>query len=143
MRTDVIVVGLGSMGAAAAYHLAARGLRVVGLDRFAPPHERGAHSGGSRIIRMAYMEGADYVPLVRRAYDMWHELSARSGENLMTTTGGLMLGRPESVAVAGALAAARAHNLAHEMLDPGEVRRRYPTFTPTEAEVGCSRRSRA
>src|SRR5258706_10843596 len=100
------------MGSAAAQHLAARGLRVLGFDQFSPPHGRGAHSGGSRIIRTAYMEGPDYVPLVRRAYTLWGELEAATGETLVSVTGALMLGRPESVAVARALATARAQGLA-------------------------------
>ncbi len=131
----MIVVGLGSMGAAAAYRLASRGLRVLAFDRFDPPHDRGAHSGGSRIIRMAYMEGADYVPLVRRSYELWRELESDASEPLLTATGGLMLGRPDSVAVAGSAAAARAHGLAHELLDASEVRRRFPPFTPSEDEI--------
>src|SRR5687767_7322939 len=95
------------MGAAAAYRLAASGLRVLGLDRFDPPHGRGEHAGGSRIIRTAYMEGPEYVPLVRRAYELWHDLEARTGETLLRATGGLMLGRPDTIPVAGALATAR------------------------------------
>jgi sarcosine oxidase len=133
---DAIVVGLGSMGSSAAYHLAARGVRVIGLDQFDPPHGRGAHSGDSRIIRMAYMEGAEYVPLVHRAYAQWRALERESGESLLTVTGGLMIGRPESVAVAGALAAARAHSLAHELLDAGQIRERFPAFAPSDDEVG-------
>jgi sarcosine oxidase len=133
--TDVIVVGLGSMGASAAYHLASRGLRVVGADRFVPPHERGAHSGGSRIIRMAYMEGADYVPLVRRSYELWRDVEEAAGDALLTRTGGLMLGRPDSATVTGSRAAAAAHGLAHELLDASEVRRRFPAFTPADDEV--------
>jgi sarcosine oxidase len=136
VRWDAIVVGLGSMGSSAAYHLAARGLRVVGLDRFEPPHGRGAHSGGSRIIRTAYMEGAQYVPLVHRAYELWRALERDAGESLLTVTGGLMLGRPDSVTVAGALAAARAHGLAHELLDADQVRGRFPAFAPADDEVG-------
>jgi sarcosine oxidase len=135
VRWDAIVVGLGSMGSSASYHLAARGLRVVGLDRFDPPHGRGAHSGGSRIIRAAYMEGAQYVPLVHRAYELWRALERDSGEALLTVTGGLMLGRPDSVTVAGALAAARAYGLAHELLDADQVRARFPAFTPADDEV--------
>jgi len=138
VRWDVVVVGLGSMGAAAAYRLAASGVRVLGLDRFEPPHERGAHAGGSRIIRMAYMEGADYVPLLRRSYELWRELEAASGERLVTMTGGLMLGRADSMPVGGALAAARAHGLAHELLDAAEVHRRYPAFTPADDEVAVA-----
>ena len=135
MRADVVVVGLGSMGASVTQRLAGAGLRVVGLDRFDPPHTRGAHAGGSRIIRMAYMESPDYVPLVRRSYDLWRELESVTGETLLTTTGGLMLGPPDSMAVAGALAAARAHGLAHEVLDASEIRRRFPAFTPSDGEV--------
>ncbi len=135
VRADVIVVGLGSMGAAATYRLASRGLRVLAFDRFDPPHHRGAHAGGSRIIRMAYMEGADYVPLIRRSYELWRELESDASEPLLTVTGGLMLGRPDSAAVAGAAAAARAHGLAHELLDASEVRRRFPAFTPSEDEI--------
>jgi sarcosine oxidase len=136
VRADVVVVGLGSMGAAAAHRLAEAGLSVVGLDRFDPPHGRGAHAGGSRIIRAAYMEGPDYVPLVLRSYDLWRELEAATGESLLTVTGGLMLGRPDSLPVAGALEAARRHGLAYDMLDPAEVRRRFPAFTPADDEVG-------
>jgi sarcosine oxidase len=133
---DVIVVGLGSMGAAAAYHLAGRGLKVLGLDRFTPPHGRGAHAGGSRIIRMAYAEGAGYVPLLRRAYQLWTEAELAGGVRLLTRTGGLMLARPGSHAVRGAQETARAHGLDHEMLDAAQVRRRFPAFTPADDDVG-------
>jgi sarcosine oxidase len=136
VRVDVIVVGLGSMGSSAAYRLAARGFSVLGLDRFDPPHGRGAHSGGSRIIRMAYMEGPQYVPLVRRSMELWRRLEADAGESVLTNTGGLMLGRPESIAFGGALATARTQELPHEVLDANEVRRRFPAFTPAEHELG-------
>jgi sarcosine oxidase len=136
MRPDVIVVGLGTMGAAAAYELAGRGLRVVGLDQFSPPHHRGAHSGGSRVFRTAYMEGAAYVPLVREALRRWQAIEAESGVTLATSTGALMLGRPESLTVAGALATARAEGLPHELLDADQVRRRFPAFTPADDDVG-------
>lgn len=136
MRVDVIVVGLGSMGSSAAYRLAARGRSVLGLDRFEPPHGRGAHSGGSRIIRMAYFEGPQYVPLVRRSLELWRQLEADTGESVLTPTGGLMLGRPDSMAFGGALATAQAQGLPHQVLDAGEVRRRFPAFTPAEYEYG-------
>jgi len=135
-HADVIVAGLGSMGAAAAYHLARRGRSVLGVDRFAPPHDRGAHAGGSRIIRMAYLEGEEYVPLVRRSYDLWRELEAATGETLLTTTGGLMLGPSDSKVVGGALESARVHDLAHELLDADEVRRRFPQFSLGDGDVG-------
>jgi sarcosine oxidase len=130
-----VVVGLGTMGAATAYRLASGGLSVIGLDRFSPPHGRGEHAGGSRIIRTAYMEGPEYVPLVHRAYELWRELESLTGETLLTVTGCLMLGRPDSTVVGGALDSVRAHGLDHEVLDPVEVRRRFPAFTPAEDEV--------
>jgi sarcosine oxidase len=136
VRPRVIVVGLGTMGAAATWRLAARGADVLGLDRFAPPHHRGAHAGGSRIIRMAYMEGAQYVPLVRRAYPMWRDIEAATGATLLSTTGALMLGRPDTEAVAGSAATAREYGLEHEVLDAAEIRRRFPVFTPADDEVG-------
>ncbi len=136
MRPEVIVVGFGTMGAAAAYELAGRGVRVLGLDRFAPPHDRGAHAGGSRIVRMAYMEGPAYVPLVKAALGRWRELEAATGDSLLEQTGGLMLGRLDSFAVGGALATARAQTLPHELLDADEVRRRFPMFVPADDEVG-------
>lgn len=135
MRPDVIVVGLGSMGAATAHQVASRGARVLGLDRFTPPHDRGAHAGGSRIIRMAYAEGIEYVPLLRRAFELWSSLEAVSGQRLVRRTGGLMLGPPGGTIVGGALESARIHGLAHEMLDPGEVRRRFPMFAPADHEM--------
>ena len=133
---DVIVVGLGTMGAATAYHLANRGAQVLGIDRFRPPHTRGAHAGGSRIIRMAYAEGADYVPLLRRTYELWHDVEAASGATLLTRSGGLMLGPLDGMTVGGALESARAHGLPHELLDPAGVRRRFPQFTPADDEMG-------
>ena len=74
MSFDVIILGLGAMGSAAAQHLAHRGKRVLGLDQFTPPHDQGSSHGGSRIIRQAYFEGPDYIPLVLHAYDLWHQL---------------------------------------------------------------------
>jgi len=132
---DVIVLGLGSMGSAAAYHLASRGLRVVGLDRFTPPHERGAHAGGTRIIRMTYAEGSAYVPLLHRTYELWQQIERAADVRLVTRTGGLNLGRPESATVTGALTSAQAHGLEHEVLDAAQIRRRYPAFTPADDEI--------
>ena len=125
---DTIVAGLGAHGSAAAYHLAKRGLSVLGLDRFARGHTLGSSGGLSRIIRLSYYEHPDYVPLLRRAWDLWRELERDSGETLLTQTGGLYLGPPEGELVSGALLSARTHGLAHEMLDAVESRRRYPLF---------------
>src|SRR5687767_12888195 len=100
---DAIVVGLGGLGSAAAYHLARRGQRVLGLDAFAAGHTLGSSHGESRIIRQAYHEHADYVPLLRRAYELWEALQAEAGVEVLRITGGIFLGPPESAPVAGAL----------------------------------------
>ena len=119
---DVIVAGLGAMGSAAAYHLARRGKRVLGIDRFAPPHTQGSSHGHTRIIREAYFEHPQYVPMVQRAYAAWEALERVSGERLFERTGGLMAGRPDSVVVAGARASAERHQAAVR----GPVSRRHP-----------------
>jgi sarcosine oxidase len=133
---DVIVLGLGGMGSAAAAHLAARGQRVLGLERFGAAHALGSSHGGSRVIRQSYFEDPAYVPLLLRAYELWDQLETDSGADLMTLTGGLYFGRPDSVTVAGSLRSARRWDLPHDVLDATEMRRRFPTFTPAEDEVG-------
>lgn len=132
---DVIVVGLGGMGSAAACHLADRGARVLGLERFGPAHDRGSSHGGSRIIRQSYFEGPGYVPLLLRAYELWDELEERSGRDLRTATGGIMLGRPDSAAVRGSRLSAEQWGIPHELLGADEVRRIFPTLSPAADEV--------
>jgi sarcosine oxidase len=127
---DAIVVGLGAMGSAAACHLAGRGKRVLGLDRFAPPHAFGSSHGQTRIIREAYFEHPVYVPLVRRAYELWLELEQQTGRSLFRQTGGLMIGKPDSAVVAGALRSAREHSLPHEVFSAMDVRARFPALHP-------------
>lgn len=127
---DCIVIGLGGMGSAAACHLAERGQRVLGVEQFWPAHARGSSHGTSRVIRLAYFEHQDYVPLLRRAYDLWGRLERDSGRSILTITGGLMIGRPESEVVSGSLRSARAHGLEHEMFDAAEIHRRFPPLTP-------------
>lgn len=129
-RYDTIVVGLGTMGSAAACHLARRGKKVLGLDRFTPPHDRGSASGRTRIIREAYFEHPAYVPLVQRAYEAWAALERDSGRRLLVTTGGLMIGPREGALVAGALESARQHGLRHELLNAADLRRRWETLRP-------------
>src|SRR5207302_6831024 len=114
---EVIVVGLGAMGSAACYHLASRGVRVLGLERFDIPHALGSSHGYSRMIRLAYYEHPDYVPLLRRAYELWDELERSSGLKLLYLTGGIYMGPPQGEGVSGALKAARLHGLAHEVVD--------------------------
>lgn len=127
---DVIVIGLGGMGSAAAYHLARRGKRVLGLERFTPAHDRGSSHGSSRIIRQAYHEHPGYVPLVLRSYELWEQLERDSEAQLLTVTGGLFLGTEDSDVVQGSLRSAREHNLPHELLDAAEIRRRFPPLHP-------------
>ncbi len=127
---DVIVVGLGAMGSAALYHLAQSGRRVVGLDRFTPPHAFGSSHGQTRIIREAYFEHPLYVPLVQRAYELWFELEAQTGRKLLLTTGGLMIGARDGLVFGGAKRSAEAHRLPHEILSSTEIHRRFPALYP-------------
>ncbi len=136
MAYDVVVIGLGGMGSAAAAHLAARGQRVLGLERFGPAHDRGSSHGGSRIVRQSYFEDPAYVPLLLRAYELWDRLSEDSGTDLITLNGGVYLGRPDSPTVAGSLRASEQWDLPHELLDAAEIRRRFPALNPSDDEVG-------
>ena len=126
---DVIVVGLGAMGSATLYHLAARGLRVLGLDRNAAGHDLGSSHGDSRIIREMYFEHPLYVPLVQRAHELWRALEKRTGTQLMTINGGLMIGPRDGAVVRGTLRSAIEHGLNCEILDPAETHARYPAFS--------------
>ncbi len=135
MTADVIVLGLGGVGSAAAFHLAARGKRVLGLEQYGAVHDRGSSHGGSRIIRQAYHEHPAYVPLVRRAYELWEDLERTSGSRLLQLTGGLMIGPPGSPVVSGTLQSAKEHDLPFELLDAREIRRRYPAMEPRADEV--------
>src|SRR5579864_298322 len=125
---DVIVIGVGAMGASACHHLARRGVRVLGIEQFDIPHALGSSHGSSRMIRLAYYEHPDYVPLLLRAYELWDELEAISGQKLLHLTGGLYIGPPNGPTVAGSLQSARQHGLPHELLDRDELRRRFPQF---------------
>src|SRR5215211_7141544 len=132
---DVIIVGLGAMGGATAFHLARRGLRVLGLERFEVGHARGSSHGESRIIREIYFEHPLYVPIVRRAYELWQELERESGEQLLTITGGLMIGPEDGTLVTGVLRSAKAHDIPHEVLAAAELRARFPGFDTSESNV--------
>jgi sarcosine oxidase len=132
---DVIVAGLGGMGSAAAYQLAARGKRVLGLEKFSPAHDRGSSHGRSRIIRQAYFEDPAYVPLLLRAYELWERLERETNQDLMTLTGGLMIGRRGSELVSGSVSSAEEHGLPYELLDAGEIRARFPALSPDPETV--------
>jgi sarcosine oxidase len=142
MRTyRTIVVGLGAMGSAAAAAVARRGVDVLGLEQFAPLHDRGSSHGDSRIVRMAYFEHPDYVPLLRRAYDGWAELEQVSGRPLIRWTGALMIGRSDSAVVAGTLASATRWQLPHEVLDGAAMAARFPQFNLAAGEVAVHEHS--
>jgi sarcosine oxidase len=125
---DVIVLGVGGVGSAALDELSRRGLRVLGIDRFPPGHDRGSSHGRTRLIRQAYYEHPDYVPLLKRAYERWADLSARSGKMLYHEVGVLQVGRPDGAVVPGVLASARQHGLEVEELAAEEASRRFPGF---------------
>lgn len=133
---DVIILGTGGVGSAAAYHLAKRGARVLGIDRFAGGHDRGSSHGETRVIRQAYFEHPDYVPLLLRAYDLWRTLESECGADLLHQVGLLQVGRPEGAVVRGVLEAARLHGLAVDSLSATETERRFPGFRVPEGSVG-------
>jgi sarcosine oxidase len=124
-RYDVVVVGVGGMGSAALYHLARRGKHVLGLERFDVPHEHGSSHGVTRIIRLAYFEHPAYVPLMRRAYELWRELETDAGEQLLHVTGIVEAG--ERI-YEGTLLACREHGLPHDAVDGREIGRRFPGY---------------
>ncbi|TLS40311.1 N-methyl-L-tryptophan oxidase [Streptomyces montanus] len=132
---DVIVIGLGGMGSAAAHHLSARGARVLGLEKFGPVHNRGSSHGGSRITRQSYFEDPAYVPLLLRAYELYDELERATGRDIATLCGGVMIGPPDSLTISGSLRSARQWDLPHETLDAAGIRRRFPTLNPDDDEV--------
>lgn len=133
---DVIVIGVGGVGSATLYHLARRGVRAVGLDRFAPGHDRGSSHGQTRIIRLAYFEHADYVPLLLRAYELWTELEQAVGQKLFHQVGLLGSGPPEGMLFPGIQQSAKEHGLPLEQLSADEVHRRWPGFRVPENHGG-------
>ena len=142
-RCDVLVLGLGAMGSAAAYQLAKRRLKVIGLDRFAPPHDLGSSHGDSRITRLAIGEGVAYSPLAMRSHEIWRDIEKETGSDLMRQTGGVIMTSPGKTSLlpvenffATTVAAAKAHGIAHEILDAGTIKRRFPQFNVRADEIG-------
>jgi sarcosine oxidase len=133
---DVAVIGLGAMGSAALVNLARRGVRAAGIERFMPGHDHGSSHGETRIIRLGYFEHPSYVPLLRRTYELWRELEAQCPRPLVHITGIVEIGPPGGEVVAGTLRASREHGLPHEVLDAGEVMRRFPAFRIPSDYVG-------
>jgi sarcosine oxidase len=137
---DVIVVGAGGMGSAATFELACRGRSVLALEQFPFVHDRGSSHGHTRIIRRAYYEHPDYVPLVQRAFERWYDLEQRSGRHLLTECPCLSIGPPDGEVVTGVLASAKQHHLNVERLDPAELAKRFPQFQFGESFNGVLER---
>lgn len=125
-RWDVVVAGVGGMGSSALFHLARRGCRVLGVERFWVPNDRGSSHGRSRIIRPTTAAGPAHVPLARRAYRLWSELERISGERLLRVTGSIDAGPPEGGFVSATRELCRVHDIEHEVLGAEEVGRRFP-----------------
>jgi sarcosine oxidase len=127
-KYDAIVIGVGSMGSAAIYEFARRGRRVLGLDQFDVPNSLGASVGVTRILRLAYAEHPNYVPLLRRAYELWRHLEQVANERLLFVTGGVDVGVETSETITASLRSCRAHALPHDVFDASEVNRRFPGY---------------
>lgn len=125
---DVIVLGVGGMGSAACFHLARRGQRVLGLERFDIPHAMGSSHGVNRIIRLAYYEDPGYVPLLRRAYELWRELQRGFGEQLLHITGSIDASSPDGEVFSGSLRSCELHDLPHEILTGRQLAERFPGY---------------
>src|SRR5436305_6309071 len=125
MSHDVIVLGLGAMGSSAALHLAARGKRVLGIEQFTAAHDLGSSHGGSRMIRQAYFESPDYIPIVLRAYELWRKLERDTGTRLLQITGGLNIGSRDGELVKRTIAAAERHAIPFEVLEGRGIGERF------------------
>lgn len=137
MDYDVIIVGAGSMGMASGYYLAKEGKKVLMLDAFTPPHEEGSHHGDTRIIRFAYGEGASYVPFVKRAGELWHELESLVNESLFLQTGVVNIGEPTCAFIRNVKASAALYDLALEHYSAAEAMNKWPgLFLPANL-VAC------
>lgn len=135
MDAEVAVIGVGSTGSMALWQLARRGVSVIGFEQFGPGHDRGAAGGETRIFRTAYLEGAEYVPLLQGAYVQWRELEQETGRRLLTLTGGLMIGDPQAQFMKNVLESIETFGLDHEILDEKAARSRYPQHRLLAGEV--------
>ena len=138
---DTIVLGLGAAGSAAAYQLAKRNNKVLGLDQFSPPHTNGSSHGGTRITRKAIGEGLEYTPITLRSYEIWLEIENETGMKLLQITGGLIMSSKSGKSYKAnffksTVEAAKRYNIPHEILNATEIRRRFPQFIVKDDEVG-------
>jgi sarcosine oxidase len=134
-QPQIVVIGLGATGSAALCQLARRGVGAIGIEQFQIGHDRGSSHGPTRIFRLAHYENPAYVPLLRRARELWRELETLCGRRLLVTTGIAELGPPGGELVPGTLAAAARHDLPHEVLDAKALMRRCPAFTVPESTI--------
>lgn len=141
MRYDAAVVGLGAMGAASLAHLARRGVRTIGIERYARGHALGASTGSTRILRKAYFEDPAYVPLLERAYALWHDLEIETRTSLLDLVGVLIVGEPQREGIAGTLRAARQYDLPLETYDAEDLKQRFPGTRPRADEIGLYERA--
>src|SRR5258708_30422448 len=142
-KYEVLVLGLGAMGSAAAFQLARRGRKVLGIDRFAPPHSLGSSHGETRITRLAIGEGEHYTPLVLRSHELWREIEKEAGADLLTITGGLIISSIARTAMlhvdqffSNTVAAAEKYRIPHQILPAQEIRTRFPQFQVRDDEIG-------
>ncbi|MEM1295212.1 MAG: N-methyl-L-tryptophan oxidase [Verrucomicrobiota bacterium] len=140
MIYDVIVLGTGGVGSAALYHPAQRGAKALGLDQYPGGHSNGSSHGATRVIRKAYFEHPNYVPLLNRAYQLWRDLEAQTGQSLYAETGLIEVGPPDGVIVPGVLKAANEHNLAVETIEPFDFQGRFPALRLPEGSVAVFER---
>ena len=133
---DVIVVGVGSMGAATCWHLAGRGLKVLGLEQGPVPNPEASFAGLTRAIRLSYAEHPDYVPLLRGAYKGWEVLEQECGEELLRLTGALYMGLPDGELMSGSSRSAKEHGLPHTLHTHAELQKNWPQFRLPESFQG-------
>ncbi|HMI97765.1 MAG TPA: N-methyl-L-tryptophan oxidase [Micropepsaceae bacterium] len=142
-KYEVLVLGLGAMGSAAAFQLAKRGRKVLGIDQFTPPHRLGSSHGETRITRLAIGEGEHYTPLVMRSHELWREIEKETDADLLTITGGLIISSIARTAMlhvdqffSNTVAAAEKYRIAHQILSAQEIRTRFPQFRVHDDEIG-------
>jgi sarcosine oxidase len=141
-RYDTIVIGLGAMGSATLYQLAKAGQRVLGIDRFAPPHRMGSSHGETRITRLACGEGPEYTQFARRSHQIWRELEEKTGQSLLVQNGFLAISgegpraanheNPDFLGTT--IEAAKRAGIAHELLRDAEIRKRHPAFNVVDGD---------
>ena len=132
---DAIVIGLGGMGSATVYQLASHGIKVLGLEKFSLNHTNGSSHGKTRIIRTSYFHNPFYVPLVKRAFELWSNAQAESGRDLIRMTGALLYGLPDSTLITGGVTCSKKYNLAYKILDSHTAATRFPAFKADDEEV--------